>query len=44
MFAGVCKKLVSGTQDVTFDDFVLMVCGSGKIDTFGPKITQTILP
>ena len=35
MFAGVCKKLVLGTQDVTFDDFVLMARGSGKIDTFG---------
>lgn len=35
MFAGICKSFVSGTQDVTFDDFVLMARGSGKIDTFG---------
>ena len=35
MFAGVCKRLVFSDQDVTFDDFVLMARGSGKIDTFG---------
>ena len=35
MFAGICKRFVSSDQDVTFDGFVLMACGSGKIDTFG---------
>ena len=35
MFAGICKRFVSSDHDVTFDNFVLMARGSGKIDTFG---------
>ena len=35
MIAGVCKRFVCCDQDVTFDDFVLMARGNGKIDTFG---------
>ena len=43
MFAGICKRLVSATQAVTFDNFCQDTARRTKIDTFRPKLTQTIL-